>query len=410
MFNYRDRQLTIENIGLDEVVDQRSTPFYIYSWDKIVENISVVKDVFKGIDHHISFAAKSNNNLNLLRELKNQGLGIDVVSEGELMAAELIGFNNKDIIVNGNGKTNSFLEQLVSFEPMAINIDSKDELERLEKICNRLQKSVVVALRVNPDVDPLTHPYISTGLKQNKFGMEMEIARELIEKYHNHVYIKVKGLHVHIGSQLLKIEPYMDAFTKIKEFVDSLQCHDFEFLNIGGGWGIDYQRDGQGFPVNRYVNYVLPILKSFNLKIILELGRFIVGNSGALIGRVEYIKRTPYKNFVVTDASMASLLRPTLYSSYHHIYNQYESEDKIVADVVGPLCESGDKIASDRMLDLPKEQECIAVCDAGAYGFSMSSNYNFSIRPAEYLIKDGKIVLIRPRENISNLTSYFNAV
>lgn len=409
MIQYKNKELQIDSIDLEQLSKNKPTPFYLYSYDQIKSNVKKVEEVFEGLNYHISFATKANNNLYLLEELKSMNIGVDIVSKGEFEAAKLVGFNNKEVIVNGNGKTKDFLEELVDFNPKAINIDSKEEIERLEQIVLANQREVSVAIRINPDVDPVTHPYISTGLKKNKFGIDMDTAKELIEKYNSHRFIKIKGLHIHIGSQLLSVSPYEDAYQKSYEFISSLKDHGLEFINIGGGWGIDYEKNGNDFPLDEYKERVIPILKNINLEVILELGRFIIGNAGVLVSKVEYIKETPYKTFVVTDASMASLIRPSLYNGYHHMYPQFEKEEIDKVDVVGPLCETGDRLAEDRSLGVPNHNDLLVICDAGAYGYSMSSNYNFSFKPAEYLLKNGEAKLIRPREEIGDLVKYYKS-
>lgn len=407
MINYISNQLSIEGIPLGKIAEHRPTPFYLYSWNQIEKNIKRVEAVFKGMNYHISFAAKANNNLYLLELLKKAGIGIDVVSKGEFEAGKRVGFDPQHVIVNGNGKTKGFLHELVKYQPKAINIDSKEELARLEEVVTESKMQVTVALRVNPDVDPITHPYISTGLKKNKFGMDLNTAEAMIEQYSNHPYIGIKGLHLHIGSQLLQVSPYEDAYNKIHEFILNLKQHSLTFINIGGGWGIDYMRDGSEFPLNEYQERVIPILKGLNMEIILELGRYIVGNAGVLVGKIEYIKETPHKTFVVTDASMADLIRPSLYEGYHHIYPQYDLGEEGIYDIVGPLCETGDRFAEDRRMKQPQKGEYVAVCDTGAYGHAMSSNYNFSLKPAEYLIVGDLVKEIRPREDFEAITAYY---
>lgn len=407
MIKYENQQLTIEGIPLEEIAAERPTPFYLYSLQQIERNIGKVREVFAEVDYHLSFAAKANNNLYLLAYLKSIGVGIDIVSPGEFLACKRVGFDPKDVIVNGNGKKKDFLRELIAYKPRAINVDSKEELARIDALVKETGESVTVALRVNPDVDPITHPYISTGLKKNKFGMELETAAQLIEAYLDHPLVKIEGLHLHIGSQLLQIGPYVDAYSKIGDFINSLENHHLKFINIGGGWGIDYLRDGREFPLEDYKKRVLPILKDYGMEIILELGRFIIGNAAVLVGQVNYVKETAYKTFVVTDASMADLIRPSLYAGYHHIYPQYDRGEEGSFDIVGPLCESGDRFAEDRPMKRPQEGEYIVVCDVGAYGYAMSSNYNFSLRPAEYLITPEGIKEIRPREDFNRMIDYF---
>lgn len=407
MISYENNQLAIEGIPLSEIVKNRPTPFYLYSWNQVEANIKKVQSVFDGMKYHISFAAKANNNLYLLKKLKEAGVGIDIVSKGEFEACKRIAFDPGEVIVNGNGKTKELLREMVLYGPRAINVDSREELARLAEVVTEMKQPVTVALRVNPDVDPITHPYISTGLKKNKFGMDLAAAGEMIAQYLHHPYITISGLHLHIGSQLLQVSPYEDAYTKVYEFVEGLKDHSLSFINIGGGWGIDYMRDGSEFPLTVYQERVIPVLKKFNMEIIMELGRFIIGNAGVLIGRVEYVKKTAYKTFVVTDASMADLIRPSLYEGYHHIYPQFDDGKEGIYDIVGPLCETGDRFAEDRRMKAPGKDQYLVVCDVGAYGHSMSSNYNFSLRPAEYLMIDGEIKEIRPRERFESVIAYY---
>lgn len=408
MIHYTNSLLYVEDIALKEIAKDKPTPFYLYSYDQIACNINRINETFEGLDYHITFAAKANNNLYLLEALKNMGVGIDIVSKGEFEAAKKVGFSNNSLVVNGNAKSKDFLKEMLDFQPRGLNVDSIEELERLEAICMESGCSIKVALRVNPDVDPITHPYISTGLKKNKFGMDLESAALVIDKYYNHQYVKISGLHLHIGSQLLYVSPYEDAYGKVYDFVGSLKAHELTYINIGGGWGIDYHRDGQEFPLDEYKERVIPILKKFNMALILEMGRYIIGNAGVLVAKVEYIKQTPFKTFVVTDASMADLIRPSLYDGYHHILPETNVGEEQPFDIVGPICETGDRFAEDRHIATPKVGEYMVICDTGAYGFSMSSNYNFTLRPAEYLLKNGRLIEIRPRENFEDISLYYS--
>ena len=409
MIEYTNNLLYVGDLSLREIAKDKPTPFYLYSLEQMKSNIEKINDTFEGLDFHISFAAKANNNLYILETLKDLGVGIDIVSKGEFEAARRVGFNNDNVVVNGNAKSEAFLREMLDFQPRGLNIDSLEEIERLEVLCREVDKGIKVALRVNPDVDPITHPYISTGLKKNKFGMDLESAAAVIKKYYNHPYIQINGLHLHIGSQLLYISPYEDAYSKVYEFVSSLEAHNLTYINIGGGWGIDYHKQGHEFPLDEYKEKVIPILKKFNMELILEMGRYIIGNSGMIVSRVEYIKKTPYKTFLVTDASMADLIRPSLYDGYHHIYPETQEGEEQPFDVVGPICETGDRFAEDRIMSMPKVGEYIAICDTGAYGFAMSSNYNFTFRPAEYIIKGKELIEIRPREDFDSITKYYKA-
>ena len=407
MIQYTNNLLYVEDLSLKEIAKDKPTPFYLYSLDQMRNNIEKINKTFDGLDFHISFAAKANNNLYILEGLKDMGVGIDIVSKGEFEAAKKVGFSNDYVVVNGNAKSEAFLKEMLEFQPRGLNIDSIEEIERLESICRESGRGIKVALRVNPDVDPITHPYISTGLKKNKFGMDLELAADVIKKYHNHEFIQINGLHLHIGSQLLYISPYEDAYGKVYEFINSLEAHNLTYINIGGGWGIDYHKQGHEFPLEEYKEKVIPILKKFNMELILEMGRYIIGNAGMLVGKVEYIKRTPFKTFIVTDASMADLIRPSLYDGYHHIFPDTQEGEEQPFDIVGPICETGDRFAEDRIMTMPTVGQYIAICDTGAYGFAMSSNYNFTFRPAEFIIKGKELTEIRPREEFEEIIAYY---
>ncbi len=361
------------------------TPTYVYFHEIIEENIQKVKDVFKGINTLTTFACKANNNPRLLKIFKENEFGVDIVSKGELLASKLAGIEREKIVWNGNGKSLADMEKL-SNEVMYINIDSVEELKRWEEIS---PDNCEFFLRINPDVDPKTHPHISTGLKKNKFGIPVEKVEKILTEKRK---IKISGFHLHIGSQITDVEPFKEAFEQV---VELSKKYGFSKINIGGGWGIDY--NGEKLDLSKYKETVVPLLKDFEL-VILELGRFLIAPAGFLIFKVELVKETEDKTFVVLDGGMNDLIRPAMYDAFHRIFVLESTGKKGIVDFVGPLCESGDYIALERESEIPKEGSIIAVENVGAYGYSMSSNYNSFGRPAEILVRNGTYELIRRRE------------
>ncbi|MDI3517397.1 MAG: diaminopimelate decarboxylase [Thermotogota bacterium] len=385
-------------IDFKSLADEFGTPLYVYSAEKIREACSVVKGTFEGFEILPTFAVKANNNPVLLRVIREEGFGADVVSTGELKAALIAKIPPDRIVWNGNGKTPSEVSDFIRVGVGYINVDSVEEMEMWLKIENSSLPRLL--LRVNPDVDARTHPKISTGLKFHKFGIPLE----QIQSLPSGILSRIKGLHVHIGSQILDPEVFADAFRPVVRLCNDL---GLEFLNIGGGWGIPYRPQDKAFDLEKYRNSVLPILKEFKGKIILELGRYIIGPAGFLLLRVTYVKRTPHKTFVVVDGGMNVLMRPALYNAYHEVKVLSPSiKDRTQVDVVGPLCESGDVIALDRELPIPEPGTLLLVENVGAYGYSMSNNYNSATRPAEVLLENGVARLIRRRESVDDLFSH----
>ncbi len=406
---YRDNDtLFIDGFDISKIADEYGTPLYIYSFNTMVDNIYKVKKVFEGLDYKISFAMKANGNIHILKYLKDYGLGADAVSIGEVLAAKRAGFNDNEIILNGNGKTEQEIKYAIENDLFAVNVDSKEELLRISKILEKYNsKALNIFLRVNPDIDPKTHPYISTGLKENKFGINIQDVDEIVEIIKRNPLIKLKGFHIHIGSQLLDYKPYYDAIEILCALYDRYSELNLEYFNIGGGWGIDYHHNNKLFPVDDYKENIIPLLKRINKKIIIEFGRYIIGNSAVIVSNVLYIKKTAYKNFLVLDAGMNDLLRPSLYQAYHHVEPVIiRTSKKDIFDIVGPICESGDVFHKNYEINSPEIGDYIVFYDVGAYGFSMASNYNMRLRPAEVLIKDNKVELIRKRESFDEIFNY----
>lgn len=376
---------------LRQAAERYGTPLYLYDLDEIERRIRLAKDTLKDLDFKIFFAMKSNSNPYLLRFVHSHNMGADVVSLNEYRMASWCGFVANEIIVNGNGKSTQDLNFYLQQNPLCINVDSKEEIEKFGK------RRAQIALRINPDIDPKTHPHISTGLKENKFGLDFKTAKDVIETLPTN--LKLVGLHCHIGSQITEIGPFREAFSSIESFIKSEKL-ELEFLNVGGGWGIDYKKDGMELNLEEYKKQIIPILKSLNLPIYFELGRFIIGSSGYLVSKVTEVKINSYKNFVILDTSMADLIRPALYDAYHEIEFLTDNQEEMIADIVGRVCESGDVLARSRKVKIPKIDDLAIIHDVGAYGYSMSSNYNLSLRPAEVAFDGRELILIRKRENL----------
>ena len=406
MFTKQNNNVLVENINILELVKKIETPAYIYSKRKIIENVNTLKSGLKKVDGLICFSVKANSNLNLLKVLVNEGLGMDIVSGGELRKALLAGCNSKKIVFSGVGKSPIDIEYAIREGILLFNVESESELFVINEISKKLGKITSIAVRVNPDVSPNTHPYISTGLKENKFGISINDSLNLHKKIKNFKNIRVIGVDFHIGSQITEVKPYIDSLIKIKNYIEELRNYDIqlEFLDIGGGFGLSDNSDS--FNLGLMLNEIANKLKSFNLKIIVEPGRSIIGNTSFLISKVLYIKKNESKNFAICDAGMNDLLRPALYKSYHEIVNlsNFLSSDKNlnVFDIVGPVCESSDCFFPKKSIDL-SENDYIAIMNTGAYGYSMASNYNSRPKPVEILIDDNKCTVIRKKESIDDL-------
>ena len=365
-----------------------------------------MKSGLKRVDGLICFSVKANSNLNLLKVLVSQGLGMDIVSGGELRKALLAGCNSKKIVFSGVGKSPIDIEYAIREDILLFNVESESELFVINKISKKLGKTTSIAVRVNPDVSPNTHPYISTGLKENKFGISINDSLNLHKKINNFKNIRVIGVDFHIGSQITEVKPYIDSLIKIENYIRELRNFniELEFLDIGGGFGL--MDNSYSFNLGLMLNEIANKLKSFNLKIIVEPGRSIIGNTSFLISKVLYIKKNESKNFAICDAGMNDLLRPALYKSYHEIVNlsNFPSSDKNlkVFDIVGPVCESSDCFFPKKSIGL-SENDYIAIMNTGAYGYSMASNYNSRPKPVEILIDDAKCIIIRKKESVDDL-------
>jgi len=408
-FQYKGNALYCGCLRIEKIVRRYGTPLYIYSYETILEHFLKLKNAFKEISPLICYSVKANSNLSILNILIRQGAGLDIVSGGELYRAKLAGCPSKRIVYASVGKTDEEIKEALTRGILMFNAESMPELKRINYICNRLKKKATVALRINPDVEPETHSYITTGKKETKFGMDIDTVRGVFLQASSYKNLDICGIHMHIGSQITKAAPFIKAIKKANQLIEELKKKgvDIRYLNIGGGLGIVYDKE-RPQSASEFAHRIVPLLRDTGLRIILEPGRFIVGNAGILVTKVLYVKDTSHKRFVVVDAAMNDLLRPALYDAYHEIiplnrsHKVRMSENHKLVDVVGPVCESGDFLGKGRKLAV-REGDYLAILGAGAYGFSMSSNYNSRRRAAEVLVKGNKVYLIRERETYRDL-------
>ncbi len=404
-FSYKEGELYCEEVPLKNIAGEVGTPCYVYSYATLVRHYQAMEEAFSSFPHLICFAVKANSNLAVLRALVRQGSGMDIVSGGELFRALRAGADPRKVVFAGVGKTPQEMEYALRVGILMFNVESEQELDVLQEVACRLDTKAPVALRVNPDVDPKTHPYISTGLKKSKFGISIKEAVKEYEKAMSLPCIEVRGVHCHIGSQITQVTPFVDALKRVILLVDELRERgvNISYVDMGGGLGIQY-KDEDPPPPSELARAVEPLLRDKDLTLILEPGRVIAGNAGILLTKVLYLKKGEIKNFVVVDAAMNDLARPSLYGAYHAIWPVKEKPPGgLVADVVGPICESGDFLAQDRELPPLERGELLAVMSAGAYGFTMASNYNSRPRAAEVMVKGEEFWVVRERETYEDL-------
>jgi len=406
-FEYRQGELYCEQVPVSRIVKELGTPCYIYSHATLVRHFQVYDRAFAAIPHIIAFAMKANSNLAILRLMAKEGSGVDIVSGGELFRALKAGVPPSKIVFAGVGKSAEEIRDALKADILMFNVESSGELQALNEVAASVGKKARVALRINPDIDPKTHPYISTGLKKSKFGIAADRALDEFKLASSLSHIDVVGVHKHIGSQLTEVAPFVEALKKILKLVEALrgQGVNIRYINIGGGLGITYSDETPPLPQD-LADAISPMVRDLNVTLIMEPGRVIVGNAGILVTKVLYMKEGEAKKFVIVDAGMNDLIRPSLYGAYHEIRPLSEAvlqRGKHQVDVVGPVCESGDFLAKDRSLPDVRPGEMLAVMSAGAYGFVMSSNYNSRPRVPEALVKDGEIHVIRARESYSDL-------
>jgi diaminopimelate decarboxylase len=404
-FHYQADELYCENVPVRRIAARVGTPFYLYSHATLSHHYRVFDAAFQGFPHIICFAVKANANLAILRLLIRLGAGVDIVSGGELYRALQAGVDPAKVVYSGVGKRPQEIRAALKAGILLFNMESSQELGEINRIAGRMKMKASVALRINPDIDPQTHPYISTGLKKNKFGIDIERALEDYRRAQDLPHLEVKGVACHIGSQITELGPFVEALQRLKELIRRLQetgIH-IRYLDLGGGLGIRYDRETPPHPRD-YGEALLKELKGLDCHLILEPGRVLVGNAGILVTKVLYTKESETKHFIVVDAGMNDLGRPSLYGSYHALWPVVEGRRATVtASLVGPICESGDFLAKDRKMPDFQPGELVAVMSAGAYGFSMSSNYNARPRVAEILVQDDQFYVIRKRETYRQL-------
>jgi diaminopimelate decarboxylase len=404
-FNYRNDELYVEDISVQDIVYQHGSPCYIYSRATLERHWKAFDNAFGEQPHLICYAVKANSNLAILNLLARLGSGFDIVSLGELERVIAAGGDPKKIVFSGVGKREDEILAALKMGIRCFNVEVSGELDRIDILAEQLGVIAPVSFRVNPDVDAKTHPYISTGLKENKFGIDFELALSEYRRAAAMPNIKVVGIDCHIGSQLTESQPFLDALDKVLELVNALAAEgiNLHHIDLGGGLGICYQDEHPPEP-SEYIAAILARLGKHHYEILLEPGRAIVGNAGILVTQVEYLKTTPHKNFAVVDAAMNDLIRPSLYDAWQEIIpvTKRNDVDEKNWDIVGPVCETGDFLGKDRILAI-KQGDLLAIRSSGAYGFSMSSNYNSRPRCAEIMVDGAKVRVIRDRERISHL-------
>lgn len=405
-FHYHNDSLFCEDIPLERIAKEQGTPCYIYSHATLTRHFQAYDQAFASVPHIIAFAMKANSNLAVLRLMSSLGSGADIVSGGELFRALKAGIPPNKIVFAGVGKSHEEIKYALESDILFFNVESSAELQAINEVAMGMGMHARVALRVNPDIDPHTHPYISTGMKKSKFGIGADQALEEFQKAASLSNIQVVGLHAHIGSQLTKISPFVDSLTKVLGLLHTLKDKGIpiQYLNIGGGLGITYSDETPPHPKD-LAEAITPLLRESQCEIILEPGRVIVGNAGILLTRVLYIKDTDAKKFAIVDAAMNDLIRPSLYDAHHDILpvHQVPNAPEDVYDVVGPICESGDFLAQNRTMPSVKAGDLLAVMSAGAYAFTMASNYNSRPRVPEILVKEGESFVVRKRESYEDL-------
>lgn len=404
-FGYKDDRLYCEGISVGDLAAEVGTPFYLYSYATLERHITLFQQALNCLDHLICYSAKANSNHALLTLFQRWGTGLDIVSAGELHRGLAAGFDPGKIVYSGVGKRMDEIDAAISRGILMFNVESMEELDLINARAGQLKRRASIALRVNPDVDPETHPYISTGMKENKFGIDIASAMQGYRQAQAMPHVDIKGVDCHIGSQITTLEPFEEALESVTLLIRELHARkiDIEYIDMGGGLGITYQEEVPP-QLEAYARVMATALKGTGYKLILEPGRVIVGNAGILVTKVLYCKENPDKTFVIVDAGMNDLMRPSLYQAYHAIQPVWRRQrESMVADVVGPICESGDYLAKDRSMAMVRPQELLAVMSAGAYGYTMASNYCSRLRVAEVLVQDDQYGLIRRRESYEDL-------
>ena len=404
-FHYKGNELYAEDVAVKDIVAKVGSPVYVYSQATLERHFRAMDEAFVAVPHTICYSVKANSNLAVLKTFINLGGGVDIVSGGELFRALKAGVEPRKVVYSGVGKKDEEIEYALTSGILMFNVESEQELDRINEIAGRLGKKAGIAIRVNPDVDPETHPYITTGLKKAKFGINIERSLAQYQRAKDMKNLEILGIDCHIGSQLTKVSPFVDAIKKLKRLITGLTDMGvrLQYFDLGGGLGISYNDEEPPLPAE-YGQAVAAETKDLGLHLLFEPGRNLVGNAGILVGKCLYTKKGEEKNFVIVDAAMNDLARPSLYGSYHGVQAVRQNQQgTIVADIVGPICESGDFLAKDREIPNFGQGDLVAFMSAGAYGFTMSSNYNSRPRVAEVMVKGDRFAVIRERETWDDL-------
>ena len=405
-FLYQNNQLYCEKIPVKEILEEVGTPAYIYSKKFFIDTYKEFDSSLINFSHKIFYAVKANFNLSVIKTFSDLGSGFDVNSEGELYRVMKLGIDSSKIIFSGVGKTANEIKIALENDLLLIKAESQEELITINNIAKSLNKKAKVAIRVNPDVDPKTHPYISTGLAENKFGIDMAEAKEIFLNSGIYKNIEFTGLDMHIGSQIITVDPFVSAVEKVSDLFQKLKLEGIHLkhLDLGGGIGVVYNHE-KIFSADEYVGAISPYIRNLDCEIFIEPGRYFTANGGILAGKVLYSKKNHDKNFIIVDAAMNDLLRPSIYGSYHQILpvEMKLNREKILADIVGPVCESGDFLAKNRAIIKPEQGEYLAVMSSGSYGMTMASNYNARRRPPEILVDGDSFRIVRNRETFEHL-------
>ena len=401
---YKKKHFYIENVSTERIAKKYGTPSYVYSYNKIKDNINNFKKYFKTINPLICFSVKSNSNLKILSIINKLGLGADVVSKGELMRALKAGIKSNKIVFSGVGKTIDELKFAVSKKILLINAESENEIIEIEKIAKKNKKKINIGIRLNPNTDAETLKKISTGKKENKFGLNKKKFLELLKKYKDSNFIDIICLSVHIGSQITNHLPYKNMLNVVNKTIQQSK-YKFKYIDLGGGMGIQYEKNSNKLDYLKYNKLIKSFLKKNNTKIIFEPGRSIIGNAGCLISKITYIKQTDLKNFVILDSAMNDMIRPALYGAKHRIIPSKLNRKKILKkhEFVGPICESTDKFLTAPNYQKINQRDIIIICDVGAYGMVLTSNYNLRPKPAEILVNKNSAKIITQRQKLNNL-------
>ena len=406
-FTHRNDEMYCEDVPVRDIVDAVGTPVYVYSLARLRGAFRAFDDAFAGVRRLVCFSVKANSNLAVLRSFVNEGSGFDIVSGGELFRVLKAGADPGKVVFSGVGKTREEMEYALRSGILMFNVESEQEMEALNQVAQGMGAVAPVSFRINPDVDPKTHPYIATGMKQSKFGIGVEPAAEAYRRALSLPHVEVVGVDCHIGSQLTSTLPFSDAAARVRAFIDALRREGahIRYVDLGGGLGIRYDHE-EPPELGEYARALMDGVRGLDATLVLEPGRSLVGNAGVLVTRVLYLKRTEARNFVVVDGAMNDLVRPALYGAFQGIRPVFRREaESMTADVVGPICESGDFLARDRSIQTPVQGDLLAVMSAGAYGFTMASNYNTRPRAPEVLVDRGEFAVVRERETLEDLVA-----